>query len=169
MINEKNEEKNDQKNKTNSDMKISPSQDRNNIIVELSESANSVTDEDREYVVEEYQNGSKYVGYKSNNMRNGKGKFYYQEGSFYDGEWKNNNMHGFGKLYYSNNKLAYEGQWYMDQFHGKGKVYNDEPQKLFSEFDYTNFENLDEQWNYYDGTLVSDSKEGFGTLVLSNG
>lgn len=60
-------------------------------------------------MVEEYQNGSKYEGYKSSGMRNGRGKFYYQEGSFYDGEWKNNNMHGYGRLYYSNQKLAYEG------------------------------------------------------------
>ena len=50
-------------------------------IPELSESAksaNSVIDEDVQYVIEEYQNGSKYEGYKSKNMRNGKGKFYYQ-------------------------------------------------------------------------------------------
>lgn len=117
-----------------------------------------MADEDREYVLEEYQNGSKYEGYKSNNMRNGKGKFFYQEGSFYDGDWKNNNMHGNGKLYYSNKKLAYDGQWYMDQFHGRGKVYNDEPEELKSAFDYTNFSNLDECWDYYDGTLVSDEK-----------
>ena len=55
-------------------------------------------------------------------------------------------MHGYGKLYYSNKRIAYEGQWYMDQFHGKGKVYNDEPEPLNGPFDYSNFENLDEQW-----------------------
>lgn len=101
-------------------------------------------------------------------MRNGKGKFYYQEGSFYDGEWKNNNMHGYGKLYYSNNKLAYEGDWFIDQFHGRGKVYNDDPSSIFGYFDYTNFDNLDEKWKYYEGDLVCDSKEGEGKLVLSN-
>ena len=56
----------------------------------------------------------------------------------------------------------------MDQFHGRGKVYNDEPAVLTTPFDYTDFDSLDEQWNYYEGTLVSDSKEGYGILVLSN-
>ena len=65
--------------------------------------------------------------------------------------------------------MAYEGQWFIDQFHGKGKVYNDIPTEIPGQFDYKNFDDLDEKWKYYDGTLVSDSKEGFGKLVLSNG
>ena len=38
-----------------------------------------------EFVVEEYETGSRYEGYKKNNIRNGKGKFYYQDGGYYDG------------------------------------------------------------------------------------
>ena len=102
-------------------------------------------------------------------MRNGHGKFYYQEGSYYDGQWKDNKMHGQGKLYYSNGALAYEGQWYMDEFHGLGKVYNDNCLITDGMFDYTDFNNLDEQWKYYEGSLVSDSKEGYGKIVLGNG
>ncbi len=52
-------------------------------------------------MIEEYEVGSKYEGYKKNGMRNGKGKFYYQDGGYYEGEWKDNKMHGYGKLYYN--------------------------------------------------------------------
>lgn len=94
-------------------------------------------------MIEEYENGSRYEGYKKNGMRNGRGKFYYQEGSFYDGEWRNNNMHGMGRLYYSNGKLAYEGEWFTDQFHGRGKVYNDLPSPVEGgSFDYKDFDEL---------------------------
>lgn len=83
---------------------------------------------------------------KGTGAKTGRGKFYYKEGSYYDGEWKDNNMHGYGKLFYANKKPAYEGQWYFDRFHGKGKVYNDEPIPFDTPFDYTNFDNLEEQW-----------------------
>ena len=102
-------------------------------------------------------------------MRNGRGKFYYQEGSFYDGEWKDNKMHGNGQLYYANGKLAYEGEWYMDEFHGFGKVFNDNCVVEEGMFNNRNFNQLDEQWQHYEGSLVSDSKEGFGKIVLGNG
>lgn len=95
-------------------------------ISEVSEKSQSAkSDEERDYVIQEYENGSRYEGEKKGNQRHGKGKFYYQEGSYYDGEWKNNNMHGKGKLYYANGKVAYDGQWMLDQFHGQGKVNND--------------------------------------------
>lgn len=140
----------------------------NTVIPELGNEQSEPEDQEREYVVEEYENGSRYEGEKVDNMRDGKGKFYYKEGSYYDGAWKNNNMHGFGKLYYPNHKLAYEGDWFIDQFHGHGKVYNDEPSPINGCFDYTNFDNIEEKWKFYEGTLVCDSKEGFGKLVLSN-
>ena len=101
-------------------------------------------------------------------MRNGWGKFYYQEGSLYDGEWKDNKMHGYGKLYYSNGQLAYEGDWYQDEFHGQGKVYNDNPVLLEEPFDFTDFNNLEQQWVFYEGGLVSDVKQGLGKIKLQN-
>lgn len=100
-------------------------------------------------MIEEYEVGSRYEGYKRGGMRNGKGKFYYQDGGYYEGEWKDNKMHGEGKLYYSENKLAYEGEWYMDEFHGHGKVYNDNPILLDGPFNYKDFDELDEYWVYY--------------------
>ena len=119
-------------------------------IPEASEKSQSVhSDDEQDYVIEEYENGSRFEGHKKDGKRNGHGKFYYQEGSFYDGQWKNNNMHGYGKLYYANGKIAYEGSWFNDQFHGHGKVYNDFPTPIEGSYNYRNFEELDERWKYY--------------------
>jgi hypothetical protein len=40
---------------------------------------------------------------------------------------------------------------------------------LDSPFDYTNFELLEDYWEYYEGMLVRDTKEGRGMIKLSNG
>ena len=120
-------------------------------------------------MVEEYETGSRYEGFKSNGMRNGKGKFFYQDGGYYEGQWKNNKMDGYGKLYYEGGKLAYEGHWEQDEFNGLGKVYNDNPVKLETAYDYTDFYLLEDYWEYYEGMLVHDTKEGRGKIKLSNG
>ena len=78
-------------------------------------------------------------------------------------------MHGKGNLYYSNGKTAYEGSWYLDDFHGHGKIYNDEPLPLDHSFDYRDFGKIDDHWEFYDGDLCSDRKNGQGKLKLSNG
>lgn len=75
-------------------------------------------------------------------------------------------MNGYGKLYYNTGHLAYEGDWESDEFHGQGKVYNDSPTMLDESFDYTNFNNLQEQWAYYEGQLRNDLKQGYGTIML---
>ena len=102
-------------------------------------------------------------------MRNGRGKFYYQDGGYYEGQWRNNKMDGFGKLYYEGGKIAYEGSWSQDEFNGYGKVYNDNPTQLTTSFDYTNFDLLEDFWDYYEGMLMHDTKEGRGRIRLSNG
>ncbi len=38
---------------------------------------------EEEYVAEEYETGSRYEGFKSGGMRNGRGRFYYQDGGYY--------------------------------------------------------------------------------------
>jgi hypothetical protein len=58
-------------------------------------------------------------------------------------------MDGFGRLYYEGGKLAYEGSWSQDEFNGFGKVYNDNPVKLGEPFDYSNFDMLEDYWEYY--------------------
>ena len=101
-------------------------------------------------MIEKYQIGSKYEGYKKNGMRNGKGKFNYHDGGYYDGYWKNDKMNGEGKLYYPSGKVAYEGEWRSDEFHGYGKVYNDSP--VYADLvDYQDFNLLEEEWEYYEG------------------
>ena len=40
---------------------------------------------------------------------------------------------------------------------------------LDDSFDYTNFNNLEEQWVHYEGELQHDLKEGHGTIMLENG
>jgi hypothetical protein len=95
--------------------------------------------------------GSRYEGYKLNGLRHGYGKFYYQDGGMYDGDWSENKMDGFGKLYYQSGKLAYEGEWKSDQFMGKGILYNETPDILDGDFNYTNFDDVEEQWIKYEG------------------
>jgi hypothetical protein len=144
----------------------------NSTIVEVNEetpneSSNSELG-DVEFLVEEYETGSRYEGFKKAGLRHGKGKFFYQDGGYYDGEWKCNQMHGWGKLYYEGGQLAYEGNWAHDEFHGYGKVYNDNPVPLDAKFDYTNFDLLDDYWEFYEGMLANDTKEGRGKIQLTN-
>lgn len=77
-------------------------------------------------------------------------------------------MHGWGKLFYEGGKLAYEGNWAHDEFHGYGKVYNDNPVPLDNGFDYTNFDLLDDYWDFYEGMLANDTKQGRGRIKLTN-
>lgn len=65
--------------------------------------------------------------------------------------------------------MAYEGNWNKDEFNGFGKVYNDNPSILSEPFDYTNFDFLEDYWEYYEGMLMKDTKEGRGKIKLSNG
>ena len=60
-------------------------------------------------------------------------------------------MNGQGKLYYQSNRLAYDGQWLDDQFQGKGTLYNEEPVLLNSNFDYRNFDEIEDYWEFYEG------------------
>lgn len=61
------------------------------------------------YVIDHFKHGARYEGEKVNNLRHGKGKFFYQDGGLYDGDWVRNKMEGHGKLYYKSGKIAYEG------------------------------------------------------------
>lgn len=49
-----------------------------------------------------------------------------------------------GTLYYASGKPAYEGQWVNDKFEGKGTLYNEEPQVLYGEFDFRDFDKTKE-------------------------
>lgn len=44
------------------------------------------------YVIDHFKHGARYEGEKVNNLRHGKGKFFYQDGGLYDGDWVRNKM-----------------------------------------------------------------------------
>lgn len=77
-------------------------------------------------------------------MRQGFGKFYYADGGVYEGEWYQNRMYGKGTLYYVSGKIAYEGNWVDDKFEGQGILYTEAPIMLVRDFDYRDFENVDD-------------------------
>lgn len=56
-----------------------------------------------------YPDNSKYFGPFKNNMRTGKGIYYFKNGDCYIGEWKNNTIEGVGFYLFSNNEY-YEGK-----------------------------------------------------------
>jgi hypothetical protein len=39
---------------------------------------------------------------------------------------------------------------------------------LDTKFDYTNFDLLDDYWEFYEGMLANDTKEGRGRIQLTN-
>lgn len=135
----------------------------NSTIIEVSDSQDQsvVSNADTEYVTQQYEIGSKYNGFKKNGQRNGKGIFMYKDGGYYEGNWRDNQMHGQGKLFYPSGKLAYDGGWSEDEFSGFGKVFNDNsnPSVHNIPFDYTDFNDLDDVWEYYQGNyaLIKDS------------
>ena len=78
-------------------------------------------------------------------------------------------MHGEGILYYPSGNKAYEGFWQNDKFFGRGIVYNETSNYNIDEFNYKNFNELDDFWVKYEGEFKNDNKDGFGTLFLSTG
>ena len=99
-----------------------------------------------------YETGEKYVGELENNLRNGKGKFYFakkdpQKRFNYEGEWKNDIFEGEGVMYFKNNDV-YKGEWKNGKKEGKGiYIYNN--------------------GNIYDGEWKNDKKEGKGALTFN--
>ena len=60
-------------------------------------------------------------------------------------------MHGQGSLFYDEGELAYKGQWVADQFHGVGTLFNECPRKLEANFDYSDFDLVEDCWVSYKG------------------
>lgn len=122
-----------------------------------------------EFVRETYPDGSVYEGQKLNSKKQGRGKLSFLDGGFYVGDWNEDTMHGNGTLFYPSGQIAYEGEWRNDKFHGTGTIYNENPAKIYGEFDYTDFDRLGDYWIKYTGEFITDLKDGVGTLYLSHG
>ena len=63
--------------------------------------------------------GRRYIGERKNNLKEGKGIYYFKNGNKYEGEFKNDKMDGEGILYYANGE-RFEGKFKEDLKNGKG-------------------------------------------------
>ncbi|KAI8809478.1 hypothetical protein BJ742DRAFT_805239 [Cladochytrium replicatum] len=89
-----------------------------------------------------------YAGEWKDDMRHGKGTFYYADGSYYDGRWEDDMREGWGKMYYPDGTV-YEGEWHKEKRHGEGILI------------YTNGDR-------YEGTWLDDRKEGPGRFIFKS-
>jgi len=90
-----------------------------------------------------YPDNSKYQGEIQNDIRSGKGIYYYANGDKYLGDWKQDKFDGRGVYIFSNNE-RYEGELKKGLKHGYGVYF------------YLN-------GNKYEGEWMNDKKNGRGT------
>ena len=121
-----------------------------------------------EYVVEIYEDNSKYEGQKSNGMRNGKGTYEFSGGFKYIGNWRDDEMSGFGTMYV-NAEILYEGEWKNNLFHGRGLLHNLERPDIVNETIRSNLDDIHLTWHRYEGEFYKGLRHGYGTLFYSNG
>ena len=115
------------------------------------------------YLVDTYEDGRKYEGLTLNKLKHGHGKLTFEDGAFYEGEFKDDKMHGKGVLYYAPGHPAYEGEWSRDQFHGKGVLYNEHPEPLEEMYNYEDFNEVEDYWVKYEGTISITQVTSFTT------
>jgi hypothetical protein len=98
---------------------------------------------------QKFDNGNIYNGDWSNDMTNGFGNFIsIADGYEYIGYWIDNKRAGKGMLKYATGN--YKGMWYNNQAHGNGRV----------EFI---------GGSYFEGTMVENGWNGFGTFIWNDG
>ena len=68
-----------------------------------------------------YKNG-KYKGQFKNDVKDGKGIYYYNDDNKYEGEWKNDLKEGKGIFYWKNGD-RYEGEFKNNKMEGRGIFY----------------------------------------------
>lgn len=91
------------------------------------------------------------------------------ENFYYEGELTGKEKNGYGTLKNDMMKEVYNGDWRQNKFHGIGTLSNLEVRKFDSDFDYRNFNYLDNGWTKYEGEFAEGKKNGMGKLYLSNG
>lgn len=69
-----------------------------------------------------YDNGDKYIGETIEQVREGKGVYYYADGNKYEGMYKKNKKDGIGVFTYKNG-VIYDGNFKRGNFHGFGHFY----------------------------------------------
>ena len=118
-----------------------------------------------------YING-RYVGQLVNELREGKGVYYFNNGDKYEGEWKKNNVDGKGIYYYDTGDI-YKGEWKNNTEDGKG-IYYYKNGDIFK----GNYKNGKREGkgifyyyegNKFEGEWKNDKKEGNGVIYYRNG
>ncbi len=121
-------------------------------------------------VSEEYEDGTSYIGEKFLGLRQGKGTYYFHDGFRYEGTWDEDKMSGYGILWVSDEIKWYEGEWLDNTFHGRGIIYNMTIEELDADVNYSSeMNNIGNGWIKYEGRFANGTKDGMGTLFLSNG
>ena len=80
-----------------------------------------------------YTDENRYEGEWKNDLKEGKGTFFWKNGNRYEGEFKNNKMEGRGIFYY-NDGDKYEGDWKNDLKQGKGIFYYNNGDREMGDF-----------------------------------
>jgi serine/threonine-protein kinase len=95
-----------------------------------------------------YDNG-RYEGEVVNNLKQGKGTYYWKNAGRYTGDWKNDVIEGNG-IYYSETGDKYDGEWVNGKMQGTGtKLWND--------------------GSKYEGGWYNDQRWGKGTYTMKSG
>jgi len=113
-----------------------------------------------------------YLGFFSNDLRNGKGKIIYKEGDSYEGDFSNGQITGYG-IYKWADKNTYEGDFLDGHMHGKGKYKWDDGNEYEGQYINNIKEGLGEfRWKNgkkYKGPFKGNKPHGIGMLTLKNG
>jgi hypothetical protein len=118
-----------------------------------------------------YEDGSKYIGYTKDGMKDGKGKLLTLE-YVYEGEFSKDYFHGFGK--YENSDMTYEGNYVNGMKNGNGtQILKKDEYKYIGEWKNDNKHGIGKEYlpdkSQYDGYFENGKKHGRGKLILSNG
>ena len=72
-----------------------------------------------------------YEGEWKENLRDGRGTYFWPDGDRYEGEWKEGLCHGKGTLYRPDGSLTYDGEWAGGYREGYGTAYRPKGDVLF--------------------------------------
>jgi hypothetical protein len=133
-----------------------------------STSINNVTPEEETI---DYEDGSKYIGFTKDGMKEGKGKLLTLT-CVYEGEFQKDTFHGLGK--YEDSEITYEGDFTNGERNGKGiQILRKEDYKYIGEWKNGIKTGLGNEYlpdkSHYEGYFVDGKKNGTGKLILSNG
>jgi hypothetical protein len=100
------------------------------------------------HVTESYEDGTKYVGMKSDNMKNGQGTLLFETGL-----------------------VKYKGNWAEDEFEGTGLEFNETVGDYRAAFAFLDLAELFSKnlWVKYEGGFTAGQWNGEGVVTFSNG